>query len=738
MMRNDKEITKGKQVAVDAEKALRLYAQIVRTISDAVIATDTALHIVLWNDAAQRLYGWTEAEVLGKPALRVVPTELLACTLEQWKEQIMHDGFWQGTCYQTCKNGTRRLIQACTSLVHDTDGTLLGAVAVNRDLTEQAEAMRRLEVERALFDAVIQQLPEGVIIAQAPSGKMILGNEQTERIWGRPFIASPSAEEYTAYQGFHADGRPYESREWPLARAILYGEQTVDEEMVFQRGDGSRGIMRASAAPVRGPDGSIQAGVAIFADITAQRQLEQRTRQALETLLDIIQAVSGPSPAQETDLLHGRLPGPSLPDTEGACGVYSRPSGWLDRMRLLIQLTCHLLNCPCGAMLLLEPETTTISSLAVVGMPEQIEEAWRARVLGLNLQDWLTQHQSSLLEQLAAGESVVLDTTQPPYEALRYNQQVSQVLLIPLALGSCLFGLLALKRACLETALLSEERAAAQAITRLAVLVLDRLYLQEARDAARAQALAAQTVAQRMEEFIGIASHELKTPLTVITVNVQLLLLQLARLQATSGLQASADLLDPLQRMQGLTDRTMQQTQRLTRLVNDLVESTHLTFQHLPLRRVSCDLRPLVQATVEEERHLWPGRTITLLMSAAEALPIHADTDRIGQVLHNLLSNALKYSEPQQPVEVRVKQDGADVRVEVEDHGAGIAPQEQEYVWERFYRVDGSRVKNGSGIGLGLGLYICRQLIEQHGGQIGLSSVVEQGSTFWFTLPLAR
>jgi PAS domain S-box-containing protein len=702
---------------MEAETPLRLHVQILRDISDAVIATDPASHIVLWNNAAQRLYGWTEAEVLGKPALEVVPTELLTCTLEQSREQLMQTGSWQGECYQTCKDGTRRLIQACTSLVHDTDGTLLGAVAVNRDLTEQVEAARRLEAERALLNAVIQQLPEGVIIAEAPSGKLLLGNEQTERIWGCPFIASSSVEEYAAYQGFHADGRPYELREWPLARAILYGEQTVDEEIAFQRGDGSRGIMRASAAPVRGPDGSIQAGVAIFADITAQRQLEQRTRQALETLLDIIQAVSDLPPIQEAD---------------------QQRSWLLDRMHLLIQLTCHILNCPRGVILLLEPETTKITALAIVGVAEQAEEALRARLLGLNLQERLAQHNSLLLEQLAAGESVVLDTTQPPYRVFRYDEQASQALLIPLALGSHLLGLLGLSRGRRDATLLSEERATAEAITRLAVLVLDRLYLQEARDAARAQALAAQTVAQRMEEFIGIASHELKTPLTVITVNVQMLLLLVERLRASPDLQAQADLLDLVQRMQGLTDRTMQQTQRLTRLINDLVESTHLTFQHLPLRRVSCDLRPLVQATVEEERHLWPGRTITLLMPAAEALPIHADTDRIGQVLHHLLSNALKYSEPQQPVEVRVKQDGADVCVEVEDHGAGIAPQEQEHVWERFYRVDGSRVKNGSGIGLGLGLYICRQLIEQHSGQVGLSSVVGQGSTFWFTLPLAR
>ncbi|MGE5333622.1 MAG: sensor histidine kinase, partial [Nitrososphaerota archaeon] len=128
-----------------------------------------------------------------------------------------------------------------------------------------------------------------------------------------------------------------------------------------------------------------------------------------------------------------------------------------------------------------------------------------------------------------------------------------------------------------------------------------------------------------------------------------------------------------------------------------------------------------------------------------EPVMVQADRDRIGQVLANLLSNADRYSPIEQPITLtlRIEREttavgGAQVRVLIRDEGAGIPEQEQAHVWERFHRAVGTQPRPGTGVSLGLGLYISREIIERHGGTMGLESAPGKGSTFWFTLPLAE
>ena len=109
--------------------------------------------------------------------------------------------------------------------------------------------------------------------------------------------------------------------------------------------------------------------------------------------------------------------------------------------------------------------------------------------------------------------------------------------------------------------------------------------------------------------------------------------------------------------------------------------------------------------------------------------------------MSNYLTNALKYSAADQPVGVRLQVEGQTAHVRVSDQGPGLSPAEQEHVWERFYRVRGIEVQSEAGRasgGLGIGLYLCRTVIERHHGQVGVQSSLGKGSDFWFTLPLAR
>ncbi len=268
----------------------------------------------------------------------------------------------------------------------------------------------------------------------------------------------------------------------------------------------------------------------------------------------------------------------------------------------------------------------------------------------------------------------------------------------------------------------------------LAILEINRDITEQVRLAyeeaeARAASLALQETARQMNEFLGIASHEFKTPLTTIKATIQLARIQVEHLQQEAPSQTVERLLD-------LLERAERQVKIQNRLVNDLVDMSRIQSDHLELKSVLFNLVEIVREIVNDQRTLAPTRTIRWETTILQA-NVLADPDRVGQVVNNYLSNALKYSESDKPVEVRLEQVGKMVRVKVIDQGPGLSPDEQEHIWERFYRVKGVDVKSGSGIGLGLGLYICRTLIEQQGGLVGVDSEPGRGSTFWFMLPLA-
>jgi PAS domain S-box-containing protein len=141
-----------------------------------------------------------------------------------------------------------------------------------------------LKTERAFQEAVLQQMPAAVIIADAPSGRLRMGNDHVEQIWGGQFRASRNIEEYQQWVGYHPDGSQYRPAEWPMARAIRAGEIVLGEEIRIQRFDGSEGVIAMNAGPIRNARGEIVAGVAAFTDITEMRHSEQTVREQQQKL----------------------------------------------------------------------------------------------------------------------------------------------------------------------------------------------------------------------------------------------------------------------------------------------------------------------------------------------------------------------------------------------------------------------------------------------------------------------
>jgi PAS domain S-box-containing protein len=239
---------------------------------------------------------------------------------------------------------------------------------------------------------------------------------------------------------------------------------------------------------------------------------------------------------------------------------------------------------------------------------------------------------------------------------------------------------------------------------------------------------------ERKDEFLRMASHDLRNPLTAMKGNLQLAQRQLSRLLSTEEETASRKVLADLSL---LLERALRQTDVQQRLIGDLLDVSRIQGGKLELTLGPCDLAPLVREIVLDQQASVPGRTIQLLLpSPDDPVLVLIDAARIGQVISNYLSNALKYSPVSTPVEVGLAVQDGQARLWVRDQGPGLSAEQQQHIWERFYQAPGIVVQSGPSQGMGLGLHICQTLIARHGGTVGVESRPGKGATFWFTLPL--
>ena len=219
------------------------------------------------------------------------------------------------------------------------------------------------------------------------------------------------------------------------------------------------------------------------------------------------------------------------------------------------------------------------------------------------------------------------------------------------------------------------------------------------------------------EQFLALASHELRTPLTPLRGYLQMLS-RLFHAEEQDG------------RVRRYLTQAQEQLQRLQRLVDDLLDVSRLSEGKLSLRFVPVDLAPLVRDLVEAVQ---ATGGIQMQVQAGEgALMVRGDTTRLEQILLNLLNNAAKYAPNGGRIDVRLHAEDGMAVLEVGDYGPGIALAALPHIFERFYRADGSSGQQG----LGVGLFITRELVQAHGGEIAVDSTPGEGATFTVRLPL--
>jgi PAS domain S-box-containing protein len=638
------------------------------------------------NDAYLQMLGYTREDLLAGRVSRVAvtPPEYRAVA-----ERAMQETLMTGACAPVEKeyvrrDGSRVPALAGMALLERDPVRFLSFVLdlSERKRLEQEREAARVEAERqaAQLDRVFEAMADGVVVYDA-QGRIQRTNAAQHRLIGRDaappdYFQLPVSERLALFTAHDEQGRPLGPDEGPLPR-VLAGEVLTGSEALsvhVRTLDGREVELSVSAAPLRDQEGRLVGAVCVFRDQTARRRLEREHAEQAAELEATFEAMAD---------------GVVVYDAEGQ----------ILRENAAAHRILGLDAAPPGYAQLPVPER-----MAFFAVRDEQDRP-------------LAPEERSLLRVLSDQRLTGAAARDLRLRTLDGREVELSVSVVPVR----------------------DQEGRLVGAVRVMHDQTERNRLAREREAARANELAMQETTRRMDEFLATASHELKSPLATMKMALQALTRRLSGHSSTDTAPAGqAQTLVQAQPFLGTAERAVS---RMMRLVGDLLEVTRSRVGALELRLAPCDLAAIVREAVAEQQQVHPARTVRLEVAApTQPVPVVADADRLGQVVTNYLTNALTYSPIDRPVAVRLEVVGSSATVAVRDEGPGIPADEQVRVWELYHRVPGvvGQADGGVGLGLGLGLHISRTIIERHGGQVGVESEVGKGSTFWFTLPVAR
>jgi PAS domain S-box-containing protein len=592
----------------------------------------------------------------------------------------------------------RRFTEADIQLLQRAADRIALAIDRARLYTAEQEARQRAQASEAEAAAraaqlhtILETIADGVAVS-GPDGRLLTTNRAF-----RELLAADHLPEFDAMSfvdrapllDYHyaATGEPFPTERHPVARA-LRGEVVAgpEAEVHLRALDGRELEANISAAPLRDGAGRVVGAVSVLRDTTWRHRLE-REREAARAQAE--------HQAEQLDRIFEAA-------ADGLI-VYD-PDGRITRENPAARRILGLDAAPPGYHRL--PPRERVARYAPSdeqGRPIAVEELPIMRALRGEVGTRIGQEARDLQMRVLDGREVELHIAVAP---LRDREGL-------------LVGAVGVVHDLTERNRLGRERTAA-----------------------RADELAAREASRRMEAFLAVAAHDLRSPLTAALGYLGLV--QRRFHQLTSAMREEhPSLARQLEAVGSHLYDADQGMKRLTRLLSLLFDTSAIQAGQLELHRTSLDLVAVVREQVAGLRVAAPERTIHLHTPiGGEPIPVEADADRIGQVVANYVTNALKYAPPERPIDVSVGVHRDQARVAVRDRGPGIPAQERARVWELFHRAPGAEAQGGlaggvQGGSLGLGLYICKAIVEAHGGRVGVESRGGEGSTFWLTLPLA-
>jgi signal transduction histidine kinase/PAS domain-containing protein len=546
-----------------------------------------------------------------------------------------------------------------------------------REQRQRADALEReLQRQVAEFQTLLEVIPVGIGIAHDSECRYIRQNPWFARLHELPLdsnisLSAPEAERQPIR--YLDQGRALRPEELPMQRAASTGEEVLDVELDLEVQGQRRGTLVISAVPLFDEAHRPRGCIGTIQDVTARK----RAMEAQRFLAESSAVLSSSLDPEQTSRTLVRLCVPALANV--ALFVGWRPDGSLG-----VLSSAHE-----------EPETEAFITEACgqLSIPSH-GVTYEAMVLGRSRRLSMVQ-----------DPTVWRDEQDEAWQALRWRLGIRSMLLIPLGTSHGVAGVLVLGSS--ERAYTEDDFTFAKEYAAHAAYAIDNAKLyREAREAVSLR-----------EGFLGIAGHELRTPLTALQLGLQ----SLARHASATGDAAG---------LSKWISTCQRQGERLGRLVGDLLDVGRLTSGRMPMLVEEMDLSVLVEEVATRMGPELEKAHCELSLKLERPLVGHWDRSRLDQVMTNLLSNAMKYGQGL-PIEVQASSSPEGVCLRVRDEGIGISSEDQARIFERFERAVPERHYGG----LGLGLWIVKQIVQQLGGHIHVESERGRGSAFTVDLP---
>ncbi|HEX6371902.1 MAG TPA: ATP-binding protein [Longimicrobium sp.] len=688
-LRIQNEQLESSQALIEAERVR--YEELFQLAPDAYLVTDAAGTITEANHAAAALLRVAARRLAGKPLAVFIPRERRgefrlrvdqAATLgrlDEWDTWLQPRG------------AAAAVPVSCTvAAVHDASAGGTGLRWLLRDVTERhrAEADRaallreeaargEAQRQRAFLEAVLRQMPGGMLIAEAPDGLIVMRNAEAERILRHP-VRPSRIPEYGGGRMLRADGSPLPPEEYPLARVLLNGETVVDEQLPYRLGDGTLATLRMSASPVVDAEGRTVAAVCSFTDVTeALRRL--RTEHFLAEVTEVLSSSLEPREViqQVARLCVGSLSDYCIVHVEEGDTVRAHGIAHADPAREeLVRGVLRRFPIPLDAD---QPVMRALRTGEPGLMPTVDEAGLRALCTG------------------------------PDHVEMVRALGLSSAIVVPIRAKGRTLGAISLARTGGEPYGPRDMKLAEEVARRAALAVENARLYDQARQAVRVR-----------DEVVAVVSHDLRNPLNAVLI-------------ASTVLAEYGDVERLSERDRKQIEVIRRSAEQMTALTQDLLEVSSLESGSMVMSPRPCAPSVLVCAAEEMFRPVAEEKGVVLTVQDPPDLPpAQADYGRMLQVFGNLVANAIKFTPAGGQVEVGAERAVDYVRFWVRDTGPGIEREHLPRLFDRFWQA-----RRGARSGAGLGLAIAKSIVEAHGGQIWAESDPGQGSTFHFTLPVS-
>ncbi|MEO8970822.1 MAG: ATP-binding protein [Ktedonobacteraceae bacterium] len=388
--------------------------------------------------------------------------------------------------------------------------------------------------------------------------------------------------------------------------------------------------------------------------------------------------------------------------------------------------------------------TKAITFLGLFGVSQHSDEEWRKELAAIedNTQKTVNETSPAYLQALRMMRTIKVEFSTDTKNNNPRNLRAA--IYAPVSLNGHVVGLLGVERhrslGASETYFPQWSVDLLTALARLASMSIEKTLLRASEERLKAEEATLRDLLKQKEEFLLLATHELKNPLTAILGQAQVLRRRLNRELHHDSDQQTHELIRGLESIE-------HQTRRITHMINTFMEVSRVELNRMDLEMHEVDLLWLVRRVLKDYLPLAPkhemffsvnGQWVPILSDeeiALEPILIQGDEHRLEQVINNLISNAIKYSPEGGPVITSLLQKDDAIELVVEDRGIGVPVEEQDRLTERFYRAENAQSTTSKG--LGIGLYLVNTLVQQHGGNFAVKSegIPGKGSTFSVTLP---